>query len=276
MARQSRNKQGNNDRQLDLFEDSSHTPVTASFSQFPSEVDFPADLTDQKLLAMVSKANFSNVQVLCEQVLNRGLGDEAVQALESLWNRFRGYGGAGAMPEQRCALKTLAKISTPAAREALTKITRATQSQVLLPHVLQAAVMAKLALPLRQVETWLDHNLPEVRVCAYTLARRSNPPVYVLEKGLSDPYPSVRRAALITAGTLGHNFAKSGLLTELERNPTGLVVEALLEIMDEDILVCLGRNATQNDDLRPLILRVLKDSDDPRAKKIALNIEAPT
>ena len=275
MARQSRNKQGNNAGQLDLFESNSHTPVGASFSKFPSEVDVLTDLTDQKLLTMVPKANLSNVQILCEQVLNRSLGDEAVQALETLWHRFRGYGKTDALPEQRCALETLAEISTPAAKESLTKIARATQSEGLLPLVLKAAVRAKLALPLRQVEKWQDHRLPEVRVRAYTLIRRSNPPVHVLETGLSDPYPAVRRAALITAGTLGHGFAKPGLLRELEKNPTGQVVEALLEIMDEDILVCLGRCATQHDELHLLILEGLKDSDNPRARKVALNIGAP-
>jgi len=241
----------------------------------PSPSSEEADLTvmrDADLLARVPKANLTNVSGLCDAVLDRGLGDAAVGPLEALWHRFRGYGKDEALPEQRCALEALARVGTVASREALARIARATQPEGLLPHVLKAAVEGRLSLPLRQIDPWLRHRSPEVRVSAFRLVRKSNPSAQVLEEGYSDPYPSVRRAAFITAGLLGYASAKPGLLIELERNPTSQIIEALVLILDEDILVRLRRYALESETLRPVILDELRQGADPKAIKIAENI----
>ena len=256
---------------MDLFGD--NPPAVSATSAQPPDVGLQA-LSDPELLALIPKANLSNVGDLCNEVLNRDLGDAAVPALDALWHRFRGYGDKGALPEQRGALNTLARIETATARETLTRIVRATHPDTLLPAVLQAAVTAGLPLPLRQIEPWLDHKLPEVRVCGFALAQKANPPAYLLEKGLSDPYPSVRRAALISAGLLEHVFAKQGLLQELDRAPNSQVIEALIGILDEDILVLLRRCGEQNEALRPFIIAELKATEDPKALTIATDLAA--
>ena len=258
--------------QMDLFGDNPAAVPATSWQ--PPDVDLQA-LSDPELLALIPKANFSNVGDLCDAVLNRDLGDAAVPALNALWHRFRGYGDKGVLPEQRGALDTLARIETATAREALTRIVRATHPDTLLPTVLQAAVTAGLSLPLRQIEPWLDHKLPEVRVCGFTLVQKANPPVYLLEQGVSDPYPSVRRAALISAGLLEHAFAKQGLLQELDRAPNSQVIAALIRLLDEDILVRLRRCGAQNEALRPFIIDELKATGDPKALNIAMDLAAP-
>ena len=271
MAKKTSTERGRQTGQMDLFGDNP-TAVSATSSQ-PPDVDLQA-LSDPELLALSPKANLSNVGDLCDEVLNRNLGDAAVPALDALWHRFRGYGDKGALPEQRGALDTLARIETATARQALTRIVRAAHPDTLLPAVLQAAVTAGVPLPLRQMEPWLDHKLPEVRVCGFTLAQKANPPAHLLEKGLSDPYPSVRRAALISAGLLEHVFAKRGLLQELDRAPNSQVIEALIGILDEDVLVRLRRCGEQNEALRPFIIDELKATEDPKALKIAMDLAA--
>ncbi len=256
---------------MDLFGDTPTAVCAPSWR--PPDVNLQT-VSDPDLLALIPKANLSNVGDLCDEVLNRDLGDAAVAALDALWHRFRGYGDKGVLVEQRGALDTLARIETATAREALTRIVRATHPDTVLPSVLQAAVAAGLAVPLRQLEHWLDHKLPEVRVCGFTLVQKANPPAYLLEKGLSDPYPSVRRAALISAGLLGHAFAKQGLLQELDRAPGSQVIAALVGILDEDILVLLRRHGAQNDALRPLIIDELKETEDPKALNIAMQLAA--
>ena len=252
--------------QWDLF---GSRPRNFAASPAPEREEALESLDDPEIVALLPKANLSNVQGLCAQVIARDLGDRAVPALESLWRRFRGYGRTGALPEQRCALDTLARIGTPPARDRLTRIIGTPDlPDALLPLALHAAVTARLVLPLSHIVPWLDHRVPEVRALAFSLARAANPPENILETGLSDSDPFVRRAALITLGTLGHTRAKPGLLVELDRNPTGEIVRALATIADADILTRLGRCARRNAALKPFILEELADLDDPRADRI--------
>ena len=49
-------------------------------------------LSDKDLVGKIAKATLSNVDLLCAQIMERGLGDMAVPSLVALWNRFKGFG----------------------------------------------------------------------------------------------------------------------------------------------------------------------------------------
>ena len=228
-------------------------------------------MDDQEVLARLPGADLSQVQILCEQVLKRGIGDDAVPALEALWRRFFGFGIDGPLREQRCALETLAKSGTSLSRQALVGIVSAPDLfDALLPLALRCATEANLALSGRSVTRWLEDGRPEVRECAFVLARNCSPPVqrHVLEAGLSDPEASVRRACLMTLGQFGHAAAKPGLLEELERRPSGEVVTALSGMLDDDIITRLGRCAREHERLRGQVIEELEGSDDPKALRL--------
>lgn len=228
-------------------------------------------LNDQEVTERIPSANLSQVQALCDQVLARGIGDDAVPALESLWKKFFGFGINGPLREQRCALETLAKVGTHLSRQALTRIVDAPDLiDALLPLALECATEANLALSGKSVTRWLEDSRPEVRDFAFILARNCTPPVprHQLEKGLMDPEGSVRRACLIALGRFGHGTAKPGLLAELEREPTSEIVTALAGILDDDIITLLGRCAKEHERLRDQIIEELESSDEPRAIKL--------
>ena len=108
------------------------------------------------------------------------------------------------------------------------------------------------------------HDAPTVRAQAYGLMQSSNPQQSTLEIGFSDPDPSVRRAALITAGNLGHGSAKAGLLAEFRKNPTGQTIIALLSVADDDIAVEIGRYALENPPHQALIASEFEELDTPK------------
>ena len=79
-------------------------------------------LSDKDLVGKIAKATLSNVEVLCAQIVERGLGDMAVPGLVALWNRFKGFGIKSPLPEQQLALETLAAIGSHDAKSAISKI----------------------------------------------------------------------------------------------------------------------------------------------------------
>ena len=238
-----------------------------------AEVD-PKDLDDQKLIEQIPKANLSNIHTLCTQIVERDLGDEAVPGLVALWNRFKGFGIISPLPEQRLALQTLGEIGTLAAQTEIRKILAGPPlPDSLLPVALHAATTAKLNPPLRYITPWLEHEAPLVRALAFTLIQTANPSLNILETGLSDPEPSVRRAALITAGNMGLPVAKAGLLGELRKNPTSQILQALFAIADEEIIVITGRFALENTRFHDLIINELTELEDPKASKIVRRIK---
>ena len=58
-------------------------------------------LSDKDLVGKIAKATLSNVELLCAQIVERGLGDMAVPGLVALWNRFKGFGIKSPLPEQQ-------------------------------------------------------------------------------------------------------------------------------------------------------------------------------
>ena len=228
-------------------------------------------LNDQEIIERIPSANVSQVQDLCGQVLERGIGDDAVPALESHWKRFFGFGINGPLREQRFALKTLVEVGTPSSRQVLARIINAPDLiDALLPLALECAMEAHLALSGQRVTCWLADSRPEVREFAFVLARNCTPPVskHELEKGLMDPEGAVRRACLIAMGQFCNERAKPGLLEELEKNPASEIVTALAGILDDDIITRLGRCAMKHGRLREQIIEELESSGESRALKL--------
>ncbi len=228
-------------------------------------------MEDQEVVARIPDADMAEVDALCDQVLDRGLGDDAVPALEALWKRFFGFGVDGPTREQRCALMTLARTGSSLSRQALARIVDAPDLiDSHLPLALQCASDANLALPGQRVARWLEDGRPEVRKCAFALARNCRPrvPGHLLEAGLADPDALVRRACLVTMGHSGDARAKEGLLEELGRSPAAEVVAALACMLDDDIVTCLGRCGLEHACLREQVVEELEGEADPRARRL--------
>ena len=253
--------------QPDLFGERISTGRSREYYMHTANI---AELDDLEILARIPAAKLSEVEALCELVMDRGIGDDAVPALEALWRRFFGFGVDGPLREQRCALNALAKIGTEMSRQALVKIVDAPDLfDAILPLALECATKAHLALPAQSVTRWLEDTRSEVRELSFMLASNCGSPVpkNVLEAGLLDSEASVRRACLLTMGHFGHGAAKSGLLAELERNPSSEIVTALAGILDDDIITRLGRCAMKHEHLREQIVEELESSAEPRALK---------
>lgn len=258
--------------QGDLFEDRGtwHGPDTRQ--QYMRDENLEG-LSDKDLVEKTAKATLSNVDLLCAQIVERGLGDIAVPSLVALWNRFKGFGIKNPLPEQKLALKTLSVIGNEAAKREISKILAAQDlPDSLLPFVLQSAVSVDLKLPQAQILPWLEHDAPTVRAQAFVLLQSCNPQRSTLEIGFSDPDPSVRRAALTVAGNLGHISARAGLLSEFRKNPTSQTIEALLFVADDDIIVEVGRYALEYPTHRALIAYELEALNTSKAHKIAQRI----
>lgn len=259
--------------QGDLFEERGACCGSDAPQQSMDEDEYLEGLSDKDLVEKIARATLSNVEMLCAQIVERGLGDVAVPELVRLWNRFKGFGIKSPLPEQQLALETLAAIGSDAAKRAISKILAAPDlPDSLLPFALLAAARAGLNLPQAQIVPWLEHDAPTVRAQAYALIQSSNPQRSILEIGFSDPDPEVRRAALITAGNLGHRSAKAGLLAEFRKNPTGQTIEALLAVADNDIIVEVGRYALANTTHQALIADELQELDTSKARMLAKRI----
>ena len=258
--------------QGDLFEERGNWQWPDT-SQHDLGVENLEGLSDKDLVEKTAKATLSNVDLLCAQIVERGLGDIAVPGLVALWNRFKGFGIATPLPEQKLALETLRAIGNEAAKKEISKILGAQDlPDSLLPFVLQAAVSVGLKLPQAQILPWLEHGAPTVRAQAFILIQSNSPQRSTLEIGFSDPDPSVRRTALTVAGNLGHISARAGLLAEFRKNPTSQKIEALLTVADDDIVVEIGRYALENPPHRCLIASELEALHTPKARKLAQRI----
>ena len=181
----------------------------------------PDRLSDEELLGRVPGARIAEAGPLCGLVVERGLGDRALPALESLWRRFAGFGQDRLLPEQVAVVETLAKIGTAAARELLAGIVTAPDLPLpLLPVALRAALAVSLRLPATLTGPLLAHGDPEIREFAIRLCAFGRPEFGGLEACLADTQPGVRRAAAIVLGGFGRDQAKAVLLAELARLPT--------------------------------------------------------
>ena len=256
--------------QFDLFTDGG----TVEPAAVPADKPFrPEALSDEDILDRIPNAGIADVRLLCALVVERGLGDRAVPALEALWLRFKGYGFERLEPEQTAAIETLAKIGTAHARESLTGIVTARDlPPPLLPVALSAALAASLGLPPTFLGPLLIHADSRIREMAATLSGLGRPDIGALEACLNDSQPAVRRAAAIVLGKFGYAQAKPALVAELQRNPNGDVVQALSNIAGDDVIVHLGRCAEAHPALAGRIAEELEEIETSLALRVARRI----
>ena len=262
--------QGTGVRQADLFGDRGAVTSVAVGAARPLS---PNTLSDEELLARLPGARIAEAGLLCGLVVERGLGDRALPALESLWRRFAGFGQDRLLPEQGAVVETLAKIGTAHAREMLAGIVMAPDLPFpLLATALRAALAVSLRLPATFTGPLLAHGDPEIREFAIRLCAHGRSEFSALEACLADTHSAVRRAAAIVLGGFGRDRAKAVLLPELARQPDGDVVDALAGIADDDIVVHLGRCAEAHPELAGQIAAELEEMQTPRSLKIASRI----
>lgn len=267
--------------QPDLFDERSHAGERRlRRGNVADEREKPAagELSDDELLRMLPKADMSDVDALCSEIVSRSL-QEAVPVLESLWRRFVGFGVETPLPEQRTALGALALLDGEAARAALERIVLSDRvSGSLLPVALRAAADAGLSLPAGFLAPCLGHEDAAVRAPAFELALQARGELssHLFRDGLADPVASIRRRAAIAMGVRGDGEARAHLIGELARDPSTDVIEALAAIWNDDVIVHLGRCAGRHPALGRVIVDVLRDIDSPKASRLADGIEADT
>ena len=234
------------------------------------------DCTDDDLIEAIPMAGVSNVDALCSEVVARSL-TAAVPALETLWQRFTGFGPNRPYRQQLAVVDTLARLGGPRSHAALRRIVLSrTLPGSLLPVALQAAIQARLALPARFVEPLLAHDETVVRQTAFSLALRSGVAIDRLREGLQDPTDGIRRLAAIALGLRGDDQARQPLIRELSRSPSTDVVEAITAVWDDDVIVHLGRCGHRHPHLASDVLDALNDIGTARALTVAGNLQAAT
>lgn len=259
-------------RQFDLFGD---RPPAASVSAPASRPLRPDTLSDDDILDLLPDAMMRDAVLLCGLVVERGLGDRALPALDRLWRRFRGFGRERPQPEQEAVLEALAGIGTKAATDRLAGIvTAADLPPPLLPVALRAALQAGLALPRGFAGPLLGHDDPRVRELAARLGQFGTSDIAALEESIGDIHRPVRRAAAVALGWLGRASAKPVLLEELRRDPAREIVTALAGIADGDVAVHLGRCAEAHPALAETVAAVLEEMETELSLKIARRIRA--
>ena len=255
---------------MDLFGD--RPPATPDSAPASRPVR-PYTLSDDDILDLLPDAGMRDAVLLCGLVVERGLGDRALPALDRLWRRFRGFGRDRSQPEQEAVVETLARIGTAGAADMLGRIvTAADLPPPLLPVALRAALDAGLGLPRNFTGPLLRHADPLVRGLAARLSRFGRPDIAALEESIGDTHAPVRRAAAVALGRLGRASAKPVLLEELHRDPASEIVTALSGIPDDDIPVYLGRCAEAHPALADAVAAALEEMETVLSLKIARRI----
>ena len=235
----------------------------------------PAEkLTDEELLKRVPHAGPYNVDTICTQLVDRSL-EASVPALKALWRRFIGYGIERPLREQLAVVDALARLESANARAALRRIALSRDLPASLkPAALRAAAHAQLDLPAAFVGSFLGHRDDTVREAAFALAVRSNVAAELLRAGLKDRAATNRRLAAIALGLRGVVTVRQPLYQELARSPSAEVIEAIVEIWDDDAIVHLGRCARRHPRLAGLVLDALGEIGSPRGETVARQLKS--
>ena len=237
--------------------------------------DTPAEkLTDEELLKRVPHAGPSDVDAICAQLVDRSL-EASVPALKELWRRFIGFGIERPLREQLAVVDTLARLESTDARAALRRIALSRSLPASLkPAVLRAAAHARIELPAAFVGSFLRHGDDTVREAAFALAVRSNVAAERLRAGLKDRSATNRRLAAIALGLQGDVTVRQPLYQELARSPSDEVIEAIVEVWDDDAIVHLGRCARRRPQFTRSVLDALREIGSPRAETVARQLKS--
>jgi HEAT repeats len=229
----------------------------------------PARMSDAELIAALPRARQVDAPGLAQEAVRRALPD-AVPALEALCRRFSGFGLEREVTEQVAALRGLASIGGAAARETMTRLI--VSGAVRGPGVrvaLEVAAGLGCRLPPDQVAMFLRDNHPAVREAACWCALGGGMVLEGLIDLLADLHGGVARAAALALGRLGRREGYAALVGLLRTAPTEEVIRAVAGIAEDDDWVRLGQTAVRLPELAAVVLEVLEESEERRAKVVA-------
>jgi HEAT repeat protein len=259
-------------QQLDLFAiDQINVELRGSPAQPPLRA---AELTDAALIAALPDAGVTAAPRLAAEASRRRLTG-AVPSLEKLRRRLTGFGAKRLVPEQLAALEALADIGGEAARQAIARLVahRVVQGPTL-AAALNAAARLGSSLPPSRLGEFLKESDPTVRAAACRCVRSAGSYLRVLIELLDDPRPEVASAAALALGRIGRVEARPLLMGLLRREPSAEIVDALVRIVDEEVIVTFGRIARRVPDLLQPILDALDQLGDFRAERVAATLRA--
>jgi HEAT repeat protein len=252
-------------QQLDLFS-MDRIRVEARPSSTEPSIN-PNALADEGLIGALPDAGLADGPPLAAEAAVRRLAG-AVPALEKLCRRLTGFGADRLVPEQAAALEALAKIGGEAARQAVARLVlnQVVQGPTLVSALGVAAQLGSSIPPLRLAPLLRDAD-PAIRAAACRCVRSAGSHLALLTELLDDLNGEVAIAAAIALGRLGRIEARPVLMSQLCRQPSAEVIEALVPIADQDVIVALGRIARAIPDLAQPVLDALDQIGDCRAAR---------
>jgi hypothetical protein len=259
------------DQQLDLFSSvgiQAQRPPAQSMELRPTA----AALDDQALIAAIPESNLADSIALAAEAGRRRLA-AAVPSLETLCQRFSGFGIDRMVPEQAAALQALAVISGREAAQAVSRlIVRGIVQGPALNLAVSTAARIGSTLPADVLQSLLRHPDPGIRASVCGCARRRPELISVMIDLLEDLNQGVARSAAYALGQIGRIEARPMLAKLLREDPSEELIDAVSSIADEECLVQLGRIARTEPALSDAALNALEGIDQPRANAIATAI----
>jgi hypothetical protein len=259
------------DQQLDLFSSvgiQAQRPLAQNMELRPTA----AALDDQALIAAIPESNLADSIALAAEAGRRRLA-AAVPSLETLCQRFSGFGIDRMVPEQAAALQALAVISGREAAQAVSRlIVRGVVQGPALNLAVSTAARIGSTMPADVLQSLLRHPDPGIRASVCGCARRRPELISVMIDLLEDLNQGVARSAAYALGQIGRIEARPMLAKLLREDPSEELIDAVSSIADEECLVQLGRIARTEPALSDAALNALEGIDQPRANAIATAI----
>ena len=229
----------------------------------------PDSLDDDHLLAAILASNIRDTIASVAEAGRRRLA-AAVPVLETLCQRFTGFGADVLVPEQAAALNAIVMIGGPEAAQTLGRlIVKQVVQGPCLVQALGAAAGVKAKLPAGTVMELLTDDRPQIRADACRCIRAWADAVPLLRDLLDDLHPEVRKAAACALGRLGRTEVRALLVSYLREEPCVELIEAIAPIADEECVILLGRVARTVPYLFEPALDALYSIDHSLSRKVA-------
>ncbi len=253
--------------QLDLFGDRPRFEGSPNASSLQTLV--ANNLSDEALIAALPDSVLADACALAAEAGKRRLRG-AVTALETLCNRFVGYGVDCRVPEQAAALEALSAIGGPeASRSVAQMIAKGIVQGPTLAVAPTTASQLGVIFPADIALALLRHSNPLVRAPACACVRAGHEIVVALNELLGDLDREVATAAACALGRMGRGEARNHLKRYLTDRPSPRVIEALAGVADDEAIVFFARAGRARRELAATILSALDEMDDVRAAAAA-------
>lgn len=255
-------------KQLSLFS-AARPAMPAGLRGAGDEDADPSSLDDGALAAALAAAGPGRRTVLIAEA-GRRRSPALVPALAEICARYRDLDGRQAYAGQIAAFAALAAIGGSTAKEAVARIvSKGGAAGPNLVAAMEAAVRLAVVLPGEVLASLLHHGDPLVRAAACRLVpANASKLAPVLVELLGDLHPDIANAAACALGRLGREEGRARLLSLLAEAPDDAVIDALEAILDETVIIHLGRVAGIRPDLAAQIRDVLAASDQPQAERV--------